>query len=278
MMRCLCLSGGEGHGAYQVGVLKRLTEMGRSWDLIAGVSVGALNGTLMAMYPPAQHKLAAQELEVFWSRILGNPSVYKRWFPFGVLSALWKGGAYNTAPLRRLVETTFDSKKLAASGVKLRIGAVALGKSDYHYVTETASRLPDWIMASAACPIIFPPVEIDGDRLEDGGVRDVTPVSDVLAEHPDEIDVILTGPLDKDPPPMDPKKFKNVLQVGMRTVAIMSDEIFKNDLQKVPEKDRPKLHVYAPKDHLPYEAFDFNPAYLKMAIQLGYDEAGAVCV
>lgn len=271
-IRALVLSGGGAYGAFQVGVLRKLTELGHSWDLIAGVSVGAINATQMAMYPKDAHASAAKELEAFWNRIAGNKSIYKRWFPFGKLHAFWTGGAYNTAPLRHLLETTFVAEKLASSGVKLCIGAVALGSSDYRYVTETETEIVDWLMASSAQPGLFPPIPLAGDMWVDGGCRDVTPIKDVLAEKPDEIDVVLTMPLDEDPPKQDPKKFKNVVNVGIRSVMILADEVFKSDLNAVPEEDRKKIHVYAPKKHLPYEAFDFAPANLKMAMHLGYEE------
>lgn len=274
-MRSLCLSGGGAYGAYQVGVIKRLTELGRTWDLVAGVSVGSINGTMIAMYPPVQQATAAQLLEQFWNTMTGNGSVYKRWFPFGKLHSLWTGGLYNTSPLRKRLNGIFDAKKLAASGVKLRIGSVALGSSEYRYVTETETEIVSWIMASSAMPGLFPPVELAGDRWVDGGVRDVTPIKDVLAENPDEVDVVLTMPLDDDPPRMNPDKFKSVLNVGTRAVSILADEVYKSDLNAVPEADRKKLRIYAPREHLPYDAFNFDPANLKLAIQLGYDETDA---
>ena len=44
----LVLSSGGGKGAYQVGVVRRLAELGLSPIAIAGTSVGALNGAILA--------------------------------------------------------------------------------------------------------------------------------------------------------------------------------------------------------------------------------------
>ncbi len=47
----IVLSGGGAKGAYQVGVLKALQEMGAQIDAIAGASIGALNGAILASAP-----------------------------------------------------------------------------------------------------------------------------------------------------------------------------------------------------------------------------------
>ena len=48
--RVLILGGGGVKGAYQVGVIKKLAEQGIKWDLILGVSVGAITGSYLAMF------------------------------------------------------------------------------------------------------------------------------------------------------------------------------------------------------------------------------------
>jgi predicted acylesterase/phospholipase RssA len=54
--RVLALRGGGVHGAYEVGVLKAFTEfldpIDINYDYISGVSIGALNTAVFAMYPP----------------------------------------------------------------------------------------------------------------------------------------------------------------------------------------------------------------------------------
>jgi NTE family protein len=44
----LVLAGGGGKGAYQIGAWRALRELGVSFDAIAGVSIGSLNGALIA--------------------------------------------------------------------------------------------------------------------------------------------------------------------------------------------------------------------------------------
>lgn len=61
--RILVLSGRAAFGAFQIGELRVAEEMGHTkWDLIAGVSVGALNSNLIAL-----HKF--DKLQDIWNNI-----------------------------------------------------------------------------------------------------------------------------------------------------------------------------------------------------------------
>ncbi len=62
-MRALVLSGGGAKGAYEVGALKYLLlDKETQYDIICGVSVGALNASFLSMYPLGQEKVAYQNL------------------------------------------------------------------------------------------------------------------------------------------------------------------------------------------------------------------------
>ncbi|MBQ1436211.1 MAG: patatin-like phospholipase family protein, partial [Clostridia bacterium] len=47
-MRGLILEGGGGKGAFHIGALKALYEAGYDFDFVAGTSIGAMNGALIA--------------------------------------------------------------------------------------------------------------------------------------------------------------------------------------------------------------------------------------
>lgn len=66
------LAGGGAKGAYQVGALKYLAEQGFSPQIIAGTSIGALNGAVIA--GKATLEEGVDRLEALWTR-LGNESV-----------------------------------------------------------------------------------------------------------------------------------------------------------------------------------------------------------
>lgn len=63
----LVLSGGGAKGAYQVGVLKALRELGTRIDAVSGASIGALNGGVLASAPSLD--VAIERLELLWGRL-----------------------------------------------------------------------------------------------------------------------------------------------------------------------------------------------------------------
>ena len=63
----LVLSGGGAKGAYQVGVLRALRELGTQIDAVSGASIGALNGGVLASAPSLDVGIA--RLEELWGRL-----------------------------------------------------------------------------------------------------------------------------------------------------------------------------------------------------------------
>src|SRR3978361_24197 len=67
----LVLQGGGALGAYQAGGYEGLAEVGLAPDWIAGVSIGAINGALIAGNPPAR---GVERLREFWERASARAS------------------------------------------------------------------------------------------------------------------------------------------------------------------------------------------------------------
>lgn len=219
----LILSGGGAKGAFQAAAEKYAREVkGYHWDLIAGVSVGALNGAMLAM----------QKYERLWQvwNTIGNDRVYTGGFN------LWSGiklffGAksfYGNQPLYRLLQQELDAEKIA---VDLRIGAVSLVTGEYLQFTKESPRLAEAILASTVMPVIWTPVDISPElrSMVDGGVRNISPIGDVLDAEPDEIVIINCGAEAIDPLTGPPK---NVVEIGMRTLDILLNELFVSDMNE----------------------------------------------
>lgn len=93
-------------------------------------------------------------------------------------------------PVRRMVEEHVDPERVAASGIRLRVGAVSLESGVLRYVTEAGALhsrsdrpleaapvpLHDAVLASAAIPVVYPPVRLGEEHYVDGGVREILPV------------------------------------------------------------------------------------------------------
>ncbi len=63
----LVLTGGGAKGAYQVGALKYIAELGLEPQIIAGTSIGALNGAVLSAYRPFPY--AVQRLNQLWEQL-----------------------------------------------------------------------------------------------------------------------------------------------------------------------------------------------------------------
>lgn len=220
----LVLSGGGAKGAFQMGAEKYAREVkGYTWDVIAGVSVGALNGLMLAMGK-------YDELETLWNTV-SNAEVYTG--GFGVRSALkiWLTGArsfYGNKPLQQKLWDALEPDKIK---VDLRIGAVSLQSGEYVRYTPTEPHLAEAILASTVMPIIWTPVDVSPSHrsMVDGGVRNASPLGDVLDADPDEIVVMNCG--SRTPTPL-PEPPGDIMKIGGRMLEILLNELFVGDMQE----------------------------------------------
>jgi NTE family protein len=206
----LVLQGGGALGAYQAGVYATLHEAGYEPDWISGVSIGAVNGAIIAGNPP---ELRAARLRDFWETATESLSVkplvdgdiartfFNEWSAFaGIASGIpglcrprmpsvwlqpWGSEAalsfYDTAPLRDTLERLVDFDLLNDGHPRLSVGAANIRKGNSVYFDTSERRLgPEHIMASAALPPGFPPIEIEGEHYWDGGVVSNTPLQYLL--------------------------------------------------------------------------------------------------
>ena len=228
-MRALVLSGGGSKGQYHVGVIQHLMgELGIQYDIICGVSVGALIAAFLCQFPLGQETEASKELTELFSGI-ENKQVWKHWFLVRYLAGLWKGGLMNSSPLKKTIDQNLDPKKIRNSGRELRVGAVSLNKGDYRIFTQHDVPIKDIVYASAAFPIAFEPIEMNGQWWTDGGIRTVTPIKSAIFAGADQIDVIMASPK-YSIPRFNPNP--NAIEVALRSVELMSDQIIDDDLKK----------------------------------------------
>jgi NTE family protein len=219
----LILSGGGARGAFQVGAEMYARQVkGYHWDIIAGVSVGAMNGAMLSM-----HRF--NRLLEIWQNIT-DAQVYRGGFNLPSIVKLIFGSKsfYSNQPLQEMMRHEFEAGQIIDD---LHVGAVSLITGEYVQFTKDFLELPAAILASASIPVIWPPVDISPDHLAmvDGGVRNINPVGDVLDLEPDEIVIINCS---RQRPPLAPQSADTVLSIGMRALDIMQNEIFINDVKE----------------------------------------------
>lgn len=217
------LSGGAARGAYEAGVLTGIAEAvgargeGRPlFQIIAGTSVGALNGAwLAANAHRADHDVA--HLVALWTALTLERHLKVDWRGF------WrarKGGAERYGPslvepaaLEQLVSEAIDWEKLhqniAAGRIEaLVIAALHVGSGVTTLFCELAPgarfrqvehprrisrevRLgPRHVLASAALPGLYPARRIGGGFFADGSLRFNTPISPALRAGAEKLVVI----------------------------------------------------------------------------------------
>ncbi len=206
----LVLQGGGALGAYQAGAYEALCEAGHVPHWVAGISIGAINGAIIAGNPPHRR---VPHLREFWervsSRLLGRPLANddnsRRIFnetsaalaavggvpgffeprippalfmPLGTPAAI---SVYDTAPLRETLDELVDFDLLNSGAVRLSIGAVQVLTGNMKYFDTAKQQVrPAHVMASGALPPGFPPIEIDGEPYWDGALLSNEPLDYVL--------------------------------------------------------------------------------------------------
>ncbi|RCW84990.1 DUF3734 domain-containing protein [Paracoccus lutimaris] len=212
----LVLQGGGALGAYQAGAYEALSEAGREPEWLAGISIGSINGALIAGNPPGRRLPA---LRKFWESVTGAPWLMGSWLEAlpqpEQMRALWNEsratmstlfGApgffrpklpdlssflpglmrqtswYDTSPLRETLDRLVDWNYLHDEGPRLTVGAVDVETGNFTCFDSRETRLSvEHIMASGALPPGFPAVEIDGRHYWDGGLVSNSPLQVVLA-------------------------------------------------------------------------------------------------
>ena len=220
----LVLSGGGAKGAFQIGAEQYAREVkGYTWDVIAGVSVGALNGAMLAMQK-------YDRLLEIWNTV-SDEKIYTGGINlWSGLKILFRGNKsfYDNEPLKQQIMQEVEPDKFK---VDLRIGAVSLQSGEYVIFKPGDPQLAEAILASTVMPIVWAPVDISPtyQSMVDGGVRNASPLGDVLDADPDEIVVINCGCRTPEPHPQAPR---NIVEIGGRMLAVMLNEMFVGDMQE----------------------------------------------
>lgn len=285
-MRALVLSGGAVKGAYQVGVLKKwIGEQGADYDIMCGVSVGAINCAALAQSPLGSPREGLERLEKFWLGI-DQGSIMQRWHPFGRLHSIARPSVYDASPLIKLLEDNIDEGAIKRSGRKVAAGAVCIETGEFRYGRQDTPDFTKWVQASSSYPFFMQPVEIDGKQWCDGGLRHMTPLREAIRLGADEVDVIMCNNPSLENP-WSAKDKRAVPDYVIRIIDLMTDQILRADLQlvgvqndvvmKADKHRHVKVRVVQPNVRLTSNSMKFSPRDIRRMMAQGYADAdGAV--
>jgi NTE family protein len=223
----LVLTGGGARAAYQVGVLQALAELlprGRNpFPVIAGTSAGAVSASVLASQ--AYHwRAAIAGLTEVWANFRVS-QVFKvdtghmllagaRW-----VTALISGGVVastphsllDNSPLRELLISRIDWSGIRTSIERGHLRGLALSSTCYQTgqsiaFFDGAPKINNWartqragrreqltldhLMASAAIPMLFPPVKLGDTFFGDGSMRQLNPLSPAIHLGADRLLII----------------------------------------------------------------------------------------
>ena len=187
----LVLAGGGSLGAYEVGAIEALDELGYSFDIVTGTSIGAINGAFVC-------NKQTKKLRGLWEGItpekvmVDGINLSKRQFDDSAKKMFlreignWgkqylKGGKLGAdiTPFREYLKNCIDVDSCLKSKVKYgivttRFPSLRLVDVDMQKV-DKEQFLP-FIHASSACFPIFPMEKIDGKTYIDGFYKDNLPI------------------------------------------------------------------------------------------------------
>ena len=229
--RVLIMSGGGAKGAFQAGVIEQLNRKGWEPDAVAGISVGALNAVMVAT--GQADKLVniwqgLREEQVLKKRRIDRKAKNYLLHKIGVEKATL--GFFDNSPLKKKLRESVGNKFTK----HFYCGTVNIETGAYKEHIARPMMVPwnylDAVVASTAIPVVFDPVELDGELHVDGGVRHMTPIGKILQDNnPDEIIFITTRKFDE---PNKRKEIDDVVDVAVQTLNILLEEIFIKDLRE----------------------------------------------
>jgi NTE family protein len=237
----LVLAGGAARGAYEVGVVQYIIEeISRSlkkpihFDVLCGTSVGAINACAMGAFAHQPIEGIAR-LVTRWETLRIHEilefdssdvlALVKSFSGRAGLDGAERAGLINPSRLKKILEDsipfryiTENLKKQVFSAISVSATHVSTGRTIV-FVQRSEGGLPSWssdptvvpvpvtmrvehALASAALPIIFPPVRLDGLYYVDGGLRQNVPLSPARRLGADALIVINPRHISTEPEPV----------------------------------------------------------------------------
>jgi NTE family protein len=223
----LVLTGGGSRCAYQVGVLLALSELlpraRNPFQVIVGTSAGAVAASVLAA-EAHQWRRAVGGLERVWSnfrseQVFQSDPVHMTRAGLHWILSLASGGMVlsppkamlDNSPLRHLLGVHVDFSGIRRSIARGHLRAVALSATSYftgHSVAfydgvedcrewSRVQRLGrrteltlDHLIASAAIPLLFPPMRLGNEYFGDGAMRQLNPLSPAIHLGADRLLII----------------------------------------------------------------------------------------
>ncbi len=180
MRYALALGGGGARCAFQAGVWRALSEMGKDVAAIAGTSAGAINGAVFA---------SGGDGDTLWNKISSEGAISAAQkegkLPSKMTEVLFGmlGDSFDIEPLRQLLTEHISEDRLRTSGIEFGLCVYSANRMRaFNFFSDEieAGKLIDYVLASSCLPA-FKPVRIWNSRFYDGGIRNNLPVDMLIS-------------------------------------------------------------------------------------------------
>lgn len=227
----LVLSGGGARAAYQVGVLRAISDMlppgtANPFNIICGTSAGGLNAAGLATHACCLRD-GVSMLESVWGEFRSDHVYRTDWA--GVIARGWRFmmtlafgrlrrdlpiSLLDNSPLRQLLQQRLTMSRVQDGIDQGHLRALCITASGYSSgesvsFFQGSPSLENWrrarrlglrselsidhLMASAAIPMFFPAVRVNREFFGDGALRQLSPISPALHLGADKVLVIGVG-------------------------------------------------------------------------------------
>ncbi|HPD88880.1 MAG TPA: patatin-like phospholipase family protein [Oscillospiraceae bacterium] len=200
MKRGIVLAGGGSRGAYEIGFWQAIRELGITYQIVTGSSVGALNGAMLAAgnFDRAKEMWLGLHTEDVILRSGRRPALIPdmKLLPESMKAVFldFLGEAItikmDPSPLKSLMGVWFDEAQMRQSGVNYGMMTTeypSMKPAPFLLSDIPEGMLPEYMMATSAVFPSMQPREINGKRYIDGGYSDNMPVNLALDMGADEI-------------------------------------------------------------------------------------------
>ncbi|MBR5875524.1 MAG: patatin family protein [Akkermansia sp.] len=271
MKKGLVLEGGAMRGMFTAGVMDVMLEKGITFDGAIGVSAGAAFGV--------NYKSGQIGRVIRYNTRFCNDKRY-----CGLWSLLKSGDIYNTEFCYRVVPTQydpfdFDSYDKNPMEFHLVCTDVETGKPVYHPYGGRQDHGFDWIRASASMPLVSHMVEIDGQKMLDGGISDPIPLKYFETLGYERNVLILTQP----------REYRKKKSSALPLIKLMyrkyphlveamakRHEVYNATMDYIDEQEATgKILVLRPETPLPVSRVEKDPNKLRIAYEIGRKAAAS---
>ncbi len=181
----LVLGGGGAKGAYQIGAYEALLENDISYDLVAGTSVGGLNGGLILQGDLEKAKNLWENIENTQILDLQYDETGLKEYATSFFKTAVKNRGISTVPLQNLVEEYILPEKIKSSPQEFYVVTTAFPQLEEKVIDVKHvpnEEVASWLVASSSFYPGMEMKEINGQRYVDGGYKNNIPV-DVALLH-----------------------------------------------------------------------------------------------